>query len=99
MTEEDEEYLYIPTITQQKIVSVLSTVSSIFSIIGSWSIMYNVIQNKTKTPCKCHSSLVIDSLISPPSSDSLIEYKTEDFYWDCLLLTSFQRLDGCPNLT
>lgn len=47
---EDEEYLYIPTITQQKIISVLVIVPSLLSFLGSSLVIYHIVHDKRKTP-------------------------------------------------
>ena len=56
--EEEEEYLYIPTTAQQKIVSVLVIIPSLLSFIGSSLIIYHVIHDRKKTPCEWKQTLL-----------------------------------------
>ncbi len=46
----DDEYLYIPTPNQQKMISILVIPPSILSFIGSSLIIYHVMHDKKKTP-------------------------------------------------
>ncbi|CAJ1962358.1 unnamed protein product [Cylindrotheca closterium] len=50
MEDGEEEYLYIPTTTQMKIISLLVIPSSILSFIGSSLIIYNVSHDRKKSP-------------------------------------------------
>lgn len=43
-------YVYVPTITQQKVISILSIPTAILSIVGSTLIIRHVLQNSKRTP-------------------------------------------------
>ncbi|CAJ1962356.1 unnamed protein product [Cylindrotheca closterium] len=44
------EYVYIPTLTQQKVISVIGIPTAILSVAGSSLIIHHVLQNSKKTP-------------------------------------------------
>jgi len=48
--DEDDGYAYVPTVTQQKVISILSIPTAVLSVIGSSLIIRNVLQNSKRTP-------------------------------------------------